>query len=260
MFNILTLDSKGTFSYDHLIKLINGEFSCIVIDGFYSSNNCVTLTNQLVSEFKQFEMYKGIDARVFGNPLYWENKTIIDYWSKSKEWQFKLNRLFEANNISNPIENVLQLFRAIWGNEVTIPKEGNNEYFAGDIRIISSAGLHTDVVTRRIKSGILSKVKEQLSWNIYLTQPNEGFGALQVFNKKFEASDISHKKLNGFGYKKSVVQGCESVLIFPKMGSFVLFKSSNYHLVQKTPPSDLRMSITSFIGFLGENKPLIFWS
>lgn len=261
MFAPLIIDRTTSFTASHIISLLNDEIACIIIDNFYPNVSCKKIANFLQSNAEQFKKYSNIDAKVLGNPLYWEDSTLAEYLENSESSQQNLLNISLMLNIENPIDIVLKLFNSTWGEKAMIAEDKMGKYFAGDIRIINNAGLHTDLVTRNIKTGILGRIKQQMSWNIYLSEPKKGFGELEIFNKKFDESDVKYKKDKGFGYKYQVVKGCSIARIHPKTGRFVLFKSSNYHRIKRNPQSNLpRITITSFIGYLGNKKPLILWS
>lgn len=260
MFGILELASPDDFNQEKLNGLLDGSISCIVLPSFYKRKDCKKLVEFVNDNIHRFENYKSINASVLGNPLYWENRPISDYLTRAKKWQDEMSAAYQEMNLENPVEMVFRLFKKITGRPVCRVENDGRQFFAGDIRIIRSAGLHTDVVTRRIKEGQLGNIREQLSWNVYLTESPRELGALQIFDKVFEPTDSDHKKKRGFGYRKTVVKGRNSVKIYPCAGNLVIFKSTNYHLVQQADPSVPRITVTSFIGYSGPNEPVIFWS
>ncbi len=261
MFEPLILSTKNLLNSDHINNLLNGKVSCIIIEDFYSPDSCKVLAEYLQSKPNLFKTYNNIDAKVLGNPLFWDGNTFNQYLDASEICKNQVYNIYRNLKIENPLELVINTFNFIWSSGAVIPSEGSKSFYAGDIRIINNAGLHTDVVTRNIKSGVLGQIKKQMSWNIYLTEPGNTFGALEIFDKEFSETDRILKQKNGFGYKKQIVQNCSKYAILPKLGRFVLFKSSNYHKIKKNPDRNCpRITVTSFIGFISKRRPLIFWS
>ncbi len=261
MFEPLILTHKQLFKSTDIINLLDGKISCIIIDNFYPSDACEKLSKFLQTKSQLFKRYSNIDAKVLGNPLFWDGISLDEYLDATEMCKNQLSNMYRYLEIENPMDLVINTFNSIWNSGALIPIQSGKSYYAGDIRVINYAGLHTDIVTRNIKLGILSEIQKQMSWNIYLTEPGKTHGALEIFDKEFEESDIKFKRKNGFGYKMQLIEKSPKCVINPKLGRFVLIKSSNYHKIIRNPKGNIqRLTITSFIGFLGQNKPLIFWS
>jgi len=155
---------------------------------------------------------------------------------------------------------LLQLLDASWEAGAKICRVGENSAFVGDIRIINKAGLHVDQVCRKFDSGVFSQINSQLSWNIYISNVNEGDGELQIFDMKYLNDHKELKNNSEFGYTESVVQNLQPISIAPLKGQLVIFNSTNYHRVNPTKVSSPRISVTSFIGLVEKNLPIILWS
>jgi hypothetical protein len=156
----------------------------------------------------------------------------------------------------------MQLLREAWPVGAGIATEREWPYFAGVIRIFKKAVHHTDSAPRDLPGWSIAKIRHQLSWNLYLTTPEQG-GAVQIWNRRWCEEDeraYRYDRATKKGYRPEVVGGRPSVVIPPLVGRFVIFNALYYHTVLDVTGEKPRLAMSSFVGVADENSPLVLWS
>src|SRR5262249_38897117 len=133
---------------------------------------------------------------------------------------------------ADPMEQVLRLLREAWPAGAQIAAEGQRPYFAGVIRIINKSVHHTDSARRDLSGRSIAAIKQQLSWNVYLSTPEEG-GELQIWRRHWREEDervyryarAAERGYRAEGYRPEVVKGCPSVVVPARAGRLVLFNT-----------------------------------
>lgn len=251
-------------SSNHLQSLINGDFSAIIIDNFYPSTACQTVSsrfkclNCLKKEYRQ----KNVSTKYLGGALIEMAQPREKYFEKVQDFNEQVNRLFDNLNAPSPLKMILDLLSQVWSEGAQIAVEGEKPYFAGIVRNIQRSPLHNDLAHRDFVGWTIGAVKSQLSWNVYLQVPNNGNGVTQIWNRQWSPSDELYKNTSPcmMGYKYDLVHGCNSAQIEPVEGRLMIINSANYHEVHQNNETIDRISMSSFIGVIDKVSPLLLWS
>jgi len=163
--------------------------------------------------------------------------------------------------LADPASLVLQLFVAMFPDRsCLIPSEGERTYFNGIVRNIGRSPLHNDFAKRDFDGWRISRIDQQLAWNIYLAVPGGDAGRTVIYKKSWTELDEAHKRQNAMGYEYSVVEDAERTTFEPVVGDLLIFRTTNYHEVTQTAIDHLRISIGGFIGIDDRARELLFWS
>ncbi|AHH97245.1 hypothetical protein KALB_3881 [Kutzneria albida DSM 43870] len=117
---------------------------------------------------------------------------------------------------------------------------------------------HTDKVERFLPAGYQSRLQAQLSTNIYVNIPEVG-GELEMWD--MEPAEEEYQRLvagRSYGIERDKLPEPTAV-IKPEPGDLALLNPRLIHAVR--PSGDTtRITIGTFIGYLGEDEPLVYWS
>ena len=183
------------------------------------------------------------------------------YFEKSQEAEgVRKQILSDCGDFMNDVVSFMSQF---WEGKVKVLRnQKGQKYFAGIIRVINAAMLHSDWAKRDAPGWENQRIKAQLGWNIYLQIGDNG-GELVIYRRLWESADEVYKRTEGgYGYTDEVVSDAECVTISPDVGELVLFNSQNYHKVLSTNLTHdrERVSVSSFIGLDEREDSLWLWS
>lgn len=160
-------------------------------------------------------------------------------------------------NALDPVRELVNVLDHVTEHEVkTACETGFGEMFAGTFRNVMTVGhKHFDYAPFEAQGWDISKIESQLSWNLYLNQPQGG--DLVAYNRPYHPADEQLRVEGQYYYDNSIVSGAEAFRYTPRIGDVVIFNSRNIHEVE--PVLGDRFSLSSFIG-REKNKNLVFWS
>jgi hypothetical protein len=156
---------------------------------------------------------------------------------------------------------VVELMLKIQSDESTVSLACENpdiEYFAGLIRNINHALLHVDFAKLDGKGWSIGLSEFKIAWNLILQNAETG-GDTVVYKKQWEEQDSVFKNKLNYDYDMEIVNGSESVQYSSHAGDLTFFNSRNYHMVKPTSGSVQRLTVSSFIGYIGNNHYYL-WS
>jgi hypothetical protein len=154
------------------------------------------------------------------------------------------------------LELVMDALAGAWPGAVGLAHEGDQEYFAGLVRMIRKGLLHCDWAPHDAPGWAIGAIEAQATWNIYCQVPESG-GATYVYNRPWDPSAEQALLCDSYGYDESLVDGCARVRIEPSVGELVLFNSRNFHSIESSEGIE-RISVSSFVGRAGSD--LVLWS
>jgi len=171
---------------------------------------------------------------------------------------------------------------------VRLAREGEQEYFAGLLRLINSTALiHADFGPYDAPGWEIGGITAQLTWNILLREIQGG--ECIIYHRFWEgkSDDEQFKQPKpAYGYRAEVVEGREVQVVSPEVGELTIFNSRcvwlffpllywgvdnradlsrNFHAVNAAREPDLfpRYTMSSFIGLLPTPEgsfEMILWS
>ncbi len=248
-----------------LLGIFENRSLLLNIPDFFDENTCSSLTkkihNNMILGFYENAPKIGRIGKAFYETIA-SKKTQNEYFESSQQWIFELRRC--CFPLISPIDSLRVYLDDIWPYGSTLASVNGKKMFVGLARYFTSeasAEPHQDIIQRDAPDTDISKiVKRQIAANVYLNVPNQG-GELEIWN--WAASDEEFKNLKDkrpdflYAFDRNLIRSSD-VKLKPSIGSLVLFNSNNVHAV--TPSSDDRLSISCFIGYCGQNKPLLLWS
>lgn len=136
------------------------------------------------------------------------------------------------------------------------------EYGSRLVRQIPMAKLHMDFAALCAQGWDIGQVQQQLTFNLYLREPEVG-GECLIFNRVWELADDATldevQPLSSYGYPPTVVEGVRSRCVRAQRGDIVLFNTRNFHQVAPSSGPVTRLSLTTFFGRLKSDE-VVFWS
>ena len=249
----------------NLDRLFKNEISCIVVPQFLSGNLC----DKIVKELDQFSTtyYPNVNPPVgkIGVSQYELGPYQKDeYFSTVKDSNRPHEHLMSVLGI-DPRALVIDYLKESLGGECTdvgiAKEEDGREYFAGLFRRVNStAQLHFDYCRHDADgSWSINQTEEQLSWNVCLTDIEDG-GECIVYDQPWKEQYT--KKKHSYSYDLAYVDGVQVKVITPKKGDLYFFNSRNFHEVRECKGD--RVTFSSFIGRVketGDNMYRLFlWS
>jgi len=240
-----------------LTQLFEGQIPAIIIRSFLSSQSCDTITSNL--KHLGMETYSHVC-----HPVGRLGLAQMEFHLKNQKSEY-FNKTSEAREIyrqaiagaDDPMKKLIGYLQHSNSKSVELASESPDlPYFAGTFRNVMTVGhMHFDFAPFEATGWAISKIINQLSWNLYLNQP-EG-GDLRVYERFYLPSDESKRVPDGYWYEKEIVREYRSYTYSPKVGDLVMFNSRNFHEVE--PVTGDRFSLSSFIGKTDEGK-LLLWS
>ena len=242
-------------------QLLTGDISCIIIEDFYSIDLCDAVTKSV--------LLHGLESSYHGaNTIAHYSGLAAAELRADKDGYFR--RVPVANQQrqallygkTDPLDEVMRLLRSVWPAGAAIATDEGRFYFAGIIRNLSKGSIHNDFAPRFMSGWSVDAVRHQFSWNLFLQCPEYG-GEFEVWDRRWSPDDEIRFKFDSSkmkGYSEAVVKDCESLCINPVKGCLVLFDSVNYHTVHESTGGLQRLTMSSFVGALDEDSPLVLWS
>lgn len=254
----------ASLEHSTLTDLLQGEILAIRIPNFYAQIQCQQAARRLLKD-PRFSYYTTEGAENVGRismaycEILNDPKLAQQYYSQS------LLDIRQSRDILSPYLSPMDKLRLelqeIWPLGANLENLEEKTMNVGLIRVFkqnAEALPHQDILRQdAVSCQRAYELKTQLAANIYL-QTAEG-GELEIWNRK--VSDCEYKQLgvpNSYGLQRHLL-GNSNLSLKPKVGDLILFDSCNVHAV--TPiQTGVRITISCFIGYRGEDKPLTQWS
>lgn len=124
-----------------------------------------------------------------------------------------------------------------------------------------SAEPHDDDIAKELpKDLVASSVRIQLGVNLYIEIPREG-GELEGWHRRltrdeYDALRNEDPKLS-YGIRRDLI-GRPNWVVKPSAGDIVIFNNNELHAICKS--NGARTTWGFFLGYRGDNKPLMIWS
>jgi hypothetical protein len=254
-------DRLFDLTHKNIELLLEHKIPGILIKNLISKEDCLLAAERLKAmSFQQYGHLKNIPVHHLGvchNQWVSQEKSI--YFSQVEEANRLAQSVFDGI-CENPVDKLLALLNSITPREAKIFEEDTSEkYFAGAFRSFSGHGrLHIDHAPSHILSDwAVTKIKQQLTWNIYLSVLNTG-GELVIYDTIHTPENELMKVPGEYYFPYSVLESDHCLKINPEIGDLIIFNTQNFHEILGNEDGR-RISQTSFIGVKSDGS-LNLWS
>jgi hypothetical protein len=259
--NKIISTSKALLVYQDLWSLIQKRTLAIHLRGFCGGKALERLRGSLLNHSGRGPLSQ---AKEFGR-LGFAYSEISDDASRATYHQSALEGIARIRDLASPflspVDELRLLLEERWPWGARLLQVGDRKCFVGICRF-QDPGVdlspHTDRLERNLPEGVQSRLLNQLSANLYLELPPRG-GELEIWD--LEPSEEHYQALKAgrpYGMDRSGLPQ-PAVTLKPETGDLVLFNPGLVHAVR--PGQDVtRVTLGMFIGFLGQEHSLIYWS
>jgi hypothetical protein len=157
-----------------------------------------------------------------------------------------------------PLDHLRLMLEEVWQGGAELEAIKGGKCFVGSCRVIDPGAKmlpHSDRMGRMTESAL--DMKGQLAVNIYLQMPEKG-GEVELWLK--EPTPEQEKEMAVRDGLDHDVLGEPTLLVKPDVGDLVIFNSQLIHGVTPGEGGTQRVTMSCFIGYRGDDKPLTYWS
>ncbi len=243
-----------------ITKLLDNELDVIHIEGFYPHELSKKFAEKITTHAKleAYQIQNTVSRLGMGYiDVGKDPKLAKQYHDEAVDSIWLIRNLIYP--YLSPLDHMRLLLQEIWPAGANIEHINNKKCFVGTCRFFKpnvKLKPHNDRFARLLFDGDTINIKGQLAVNIYLDMLEEG-GDLELW-----LTEPSKEQDKIIGIMDGVDrEGLPppKLLIKPSIGDLVIFNSELLHNV--TPGTGHnRVSISSFIGYRGQHKPLTYWS
>jgi 2OG-Fe(II) oxygenase superfamily len=257
---------------DDLLNLLKGEILVLRIPNYYPLKEAAVISEKMIQQESLQRYHRAPDVGVKRTGItFFETNGSLDmlerYYQEAPVLISQLRQV--CSPYLSPIDKLRLELADIWLVGASIENVHNRRMLAGIARAFEHGfelPPHQDILYRDILDSpipsidIFENLTTQLSSNIYLRTPETG-GELEVWDLK--PSWLDQQSIRDQEYKYEGIIDRSSlppakVVIKPEVGELILFDSGCVHAVCASSGS--RVSMSMFIGYRSQNKPLTYWS
>jgi len=245
-------------THEALQALLNNEIGVVTVSDFYDEQQG-NETYEGLLKAPEWSVYEGSTLGRLGITQY-EHFGQKDAYLEAAPVAMAA-RTAALDSIPDPVDVVMDAFRAAWPGEVGVAEEDDGRrYFAGITRRDGGDGIliHSDWGPRDGPDWAIGTISHQLAWNLFLSSPGGG-GELIVYDYPWEPKLEEHATHRAYDYDPKLFESSRRAEVAPKPGMLMVFNSRNAHAVAASPTETARVAVGSFIG-VTEDGDLAFWS
>ncbi|MCE9531290.1 MAG: hypothetical protein K8T89_09235 [Planctomycetes bacterium] len=158
--------------------------------------------------------------------------------------------------LPDPQTAAIELLGAAWPHGATVA----GRYFSGVVRQLTKSTTHNDWTPRDFPNWIVGRINRSLSWHVYLSAPETG-GEFCVWRRPWQEGDEEYQFADAaLGYDESFLSAYPVAIEGCRVGRFVVFDTRNYHAFRAPLGATPCYVISSFLGIVAADRPMIFWS
>lgn len=257
---------KSKLSKQDVLDLTKGKILALRIHPFINEETCKRWQAPLESSTNLSRYSNALDVSVnrIGMTLFeTENnpKKLNDYFKSAKNTFNIIDKLLYGDN---PIRDIQRGINTIW-EKGSMPEQLDGVNMnPGIIRSFEpdmEGGLppHMDTLIKDIPTHTsFRKMSCQLAANLYINTPEQG-GELEIWDYSPSLEVLKTLQTGKHDFIDSNKIPNKSILIQPRIGELILFRSSCIHAVRPIV-GGMRTTASCFIGFYDENRPLTVWA
>ena len=251
--NYLNLDELDKIKHS-IVMLLNNEIAAVCIRNFYENFECISaVENALEYGFDWRVENKvgkiGINIHQFQT----SNLSQESYFEYAEKFAQVRNWIF--SNSIDPIIRLIELLNSLgFNSSLAVDENFGLKYASGNILYQQIASqTHVDTVSFEASDWSISNYAPQQFSSVLLLQKSElGGGEIQIYNKRFDPSDLEYLRMRDkglrAGFQESIVENVESVIVNFNPGDLVLFSTNYYHKVLESFGLNPRISSLCFFG------------
>ena len=248
-----------------------GGALALVIENYYPSEACEQMVERLLARTEIWSGYPpevGADhIKILGTPLYnclgeELSEDCEEYWREAPG----RNRALRAASspLIYPADQVRVELDNEWSGGATLLRVGGRPAFFGLCRYIREGGgmePHTDRADWDLPCKGTSQIQTQLFLNLYLSQAEAG-GDLELWSLDVPTkADYDARRNPEIPYaldRRLLPESDATIAVRP--GTLVIANASRPHAVTPCSGAGARLSVSGFIGYCGDDRPLRVFS
>jgi hypothetical protein len=257
---------------DDLLNLLKGEILVLRIPNYYPLEEAEAISKKIVLQesLQRYHRAPDVGVKRTGVTFFETNGSFEMLERYYEEAPFLIAQLRQVCfPYLSPIDKLKLELTDIWLAGAYIENVHNRRMLAGIARAFEHGfelPPHQDILSRDILDSPLTarnlfqNLTTQLSSNIYLRTPEIG-GELELWDLKPSWSQQQSIRDQEYKYEGIIDRNNlppAKIVIKPAVGELMLFDSGCIHAVCASSGS--RVSMSMFIGYRGQDKPLTYWS
>jgi 2OG-Fe(II) oxygenase superfamily len=259
--------------FKDVLELLQGKYLALCIPNYYPQAEAQEVSEELIKQ-KTLERYlraPDVGVQRTGITFFETNGSVELLERYYEQARFLIKNLRQACfPYLSPIDKLRLDLGDIWLPGASIENIHGRTMLAGIARVFEDGcelPPHQDILLRDVLDAGIAPTRPyedlitQLSSNIYLRIPEIG-GELEIWDSKptiAEQQAIRDEEYEYEGIIDKVNLPPATVAIRPEVGDLILFDSGRIHAVRPSQGGS-RASMSIFIGYRGQDKPLTYWS
>ncbi|MFJ4878327.1 hypothetical protein ACIP93_24375 [Streptomyces sp. NPDC088745] len=255
------LTTKDDFSHEHILAVVKKEYFAVLVKDFCSPESLKRAQEELSSYRAREQSTVDSDFWRLGFPYseITDEATRRKYHDEAQPSMARLRKIFAP--YASPEDELRLTLDERWPSGAELMRVNGEKCFVGVARFQgNNVDLvpHSDRVERFLPEGYQARLQAQLSTNIYVDIPDVG-GELEMWDIELDEEEYQRRVGDrAYGIDRAELPE-PTVVVKPEPGDLALLNPRLIHAVR--PSSDAtRITIGSFIGYLGEDRPLVYWS
>ena len=257
--------SEPELTLPSLQKLLKGNILALSVPDFTPATICDNIAKKLLR--KNYEYYKYAPDAVGRYGISFSevglDPAIAKRYYDTSAQAIKALRSQFAPHLS-PIDKLRLELDEVWPKGALLEAfEPDLKTFVGLCRVIDANKRvlpHQDIIAWDAKGKAAeraSTICNQLAVNIYLQVPKQG-GELELWDYGYtDFSNYNRESKGSYGIQRDKLPP-PALTLKPQVGELILFCPQKLHCIREG--SAQRLTMSCFVGYRGDKKPLTFWS
>jgi hypothetical protein len=258
-----TVQISNQLNQRELVKLASGEVQAIHIPNYYPQDLSALMAQRLINHPLFGHYVNAPDIGRIGMAYF---ETTASEHLHQKYYEQANEAIQLVRDIFHPYVSPLDLLRLqlqeLWAQGANIENIEGQHMFVGLTRVFQDgAGAlpHQDCLAWDAPGNErATELLSQLTANIYLSTSEIG-GEVELWKQRLSLEEYDSLRFeNQYGLDRAKLP-LPDVTIKPQVGDLILFNASNLHAVSAARGGQ-RVTLSMFIGYRGEDRPLSYYS